>query len=72
MPERPCVLPQEMTSAYSGGLDMEEAKRLLRYADKPITAIGNYLGYSSSGHFGNVFRKTVGLTPSEYREKHGK
>ena len=51
---------------------MEEAKRLLRYSDKPITAIGNYLGYSSSGHFGNVFKKTVGLTPSEYREKHGK
>lgn len=49
---------------------MEEAKRLLRWSDKPITAIGNYLGYSSSGHFGSVFKKSVGMTPSEYREKH--
>ena len=25
----------------------EEAKRLLRYSDKPVTAIGSYLGFSS-------------------------
>ena len=62
----------ETLAAFITKEKMEEAKRLLRYTDKPITAIGNYLGYSSSGHFGNVFRKTVGLTPSEYREKHGK
>ena len=51
---------------------MEEAKRLLRYSDKPMTAVSNYLGFSSPAHFGNVFKKTVGLTPSEYRAKHGK
>lgn len=62
----------ETLAAFITKEKMEEAKRLLRYTDKPITAIGNYLGYSSSGHFGNVFRRTVGLTPSEYREKHGK
>lgn len=62
----------ETLAAFITKEKIEEAKRLLRYSDKPITAIGNYLGYSSSGHFGNVFKKTVGLTPSEYREKHGK
>ena len=29
----------------------EETKRLLRYSDKPITAISSYLGFSSPSHF---------------------
>ena len=48
----------------------EEAKRLLRYSDKPVTAIGSYLGFSSASHFSRVFKSYVGSTPSEYREKH--
>ena len=50
----------------------EEAKRLLRYSDKSLTAIGLYLGFSSQGHFSRVFRKYAALTPSEYRQKHTK
>ena len=48
----------------------EEAKRLLRYSDKPAAAIGAYLGFSSHGHFIRVFKKYAGVTPNEYREKH--
>lgn len=48
----------------------EEAKRLLRYSDKSLTAIASYLGFSSAGHFSRVFKAYVGTTPSEYREKH--
>lgn len=48
----------------------EEAKRLLRYSDKPLTAIASYLGFSSASHFSRVFKTYVGSTPSEYREKH--
>lgn len=47
----------------------EEAKRLLRYSDKSFTAIGSYLGFSSVGHFSQVFKKYAGRTPTEYREK---
>lgn len=50
----------------------EEAKRLLRYSDKSFTAIGSYLGFSSPGHFSQVFKKYAGRTPTEYREKYGK
>lgn len=50
----------------------EEAKRLLRYSDKTSSAIATYLGFSSQGHFGRVFRKYAGMTPIEYREKHGR
>ena len=48
----------------------EEAKRLLRYTDKPLSSVSVYLGFSSQSHFTRVFRKYTGLNPGEYREKH--
>lgn len=48
----------------------EEAKRLLRYTDKPITAISSYLGFSSPSHFSRVFRKYASASPGEYRQKY--
>jgi len=49
-----------------------EAKRLLRYSDKSLTAIGNFLGFSSQGHFSRVFKRYTSLTPGEYRAKYMK
>lgn len=46
----------------------EEAKRLLRYSDKSFSSIGAYLGFSSPGHFSQVFKKYTGKTPSEYKD----
>ena len=51
---------------------VEEAKRLLRYSDKSFSVIGAYLGFSSPGHFSQVFKKYTGRTPTEYREKYAK
>lgn len=48
----------------------EEAKRLLRYTDKPITAISAYLGFSSQSHFSHVFKKYANCLPNEYRKRH--
>ena len=45
----------------------DEAKRLLRYTDKSLLAIGEYLGFSSHSHFTKTFKKYVGTTPGEYR-----
>ena len=50
----------------------EEAKRLLRYSDKPAAAIGAYLGFSSHGHFIRVFKRYAGQTPNEYRAAQGR
>ncbi len=50
----------------------EEAKRLLRYSDKSLTAISDYLGFSSPGHFSRVFRKYAACPPSEYRDQYAK
>ncbi len=56
-------------AAFVRNEKVEEAKRLLRYTDKTVSAIGLYLSFSSQGHFVRVFKETVGMTPKEYREK---
>ena len=48
----------------------EEAKRLLRYSERSLSAISAFLGFSSHSHFSRVFKKYAGITPGEYREKH--
>ena len=45
----------------------EEAKRLLRYSEKSLSAIAAYLAFSSQGHFARVFKKYAGVTPNDYR-----
>ncbi len=49
---------------------VEEAKRLLRYTDKPAAAISAYLGFSSQSHFSRVFKKYAEVLPNEYRKQH--
>lgn len=45
----------------------EEAKQLLTLTDKSISAISEYLGFSSQSHFNNTFKKYTGVTPNRYR-----
>ena len=47
-----------------------EAKRLLRYSEKSLSAIGDHLGFSSQSHFARTFKKITGETPKEYRDRH--
>ena len=48
---------------------IEEAKKLLRYSTKSLSAISTYLGFSSQSHFSRAFKKYVGENPSVYRNK---
>ena len=48
---------------------MEEAGDLLRYTDKSLAEISNYLSYSSQSYFQNVFKKHYGVTPMAYRKQ---
>ncbi|MDD6632712.1 MAG: helix-turn-helix domain-containing protein [Lachnobacterium sp.] len=48
---------------------IEEAKKLLRYSTKSLSAISTYLGFSSQSHFSRVFKKYVGENPRVYRNK---
>ena len=56
-------------SSYITQKRVERAKRLLR--DTPLTAaeISRQVGFMSAGYFGQVFRKTTGLTPQQYRRE---
>ena len=49
---------------------VEEAKCLLRYSDKSLTLIADYLGFSSQSHFTRIFKKYSGKTPKEYRDNY--
>lgn len=54
---------------------VERAKELLTYNELSLNEIADRLGYSSVQHLSQQFKKTVGLTPSQYRQsaaKHGR
>lgn len=57
-------------SAYILEKKMEAAKNLLRFSDYSIIEIANRLSFSSQSHFIQEFRKSTGITPKKYRDKH--
>ncbi len=48
---------------------MDKAKQLLVDPRNKITEISDKVGYNDGNYFGKSFKKIVGLSPSEYREK---
>ena len=48
---------------------MKKAKKLLQDPRYKITDISSRVGYSDGNYFGKSFKKSEGLSPSEYREK---
>lgn len=50
---------------------MEKAKDYLRNSNDKILKIGEMVHYDNQRYFCQVFKKYEGLTPSEYRQKHG-
>jgi len=48
---------------------IEAAKKLLVQTDKQMTEVIHNSGYSDPKAFRKIFRKAVGMTPTEYRDK---
>ncbi|MEK0313292.1 response regulator [Cohnella sp. 56] len=48
---------------------IQEAKRLLEETEYRITGIAEKVGYTSLGSFSNLFKRTVGVTPQQYRAR---
>ena len=48
---------------------IEAAANMLKYSDTSITEISNYLWFSSQSHLGRLFKKYMGQTPKQYRER---
>ena len=47
---------------------LEESKYLLAETDLSMSQIAQLLGFSSLSYFSQVFRKTQGISPMEYRQ----
>lgn len=47
---------------------IKEAEYSLVFTNKSIAEIGNELGYNYTSQFSTIFRKEVGITPSQYRK----
>lgn len=48
---------------------IEYAKYLLSATDMTVTAISHACGYENDVHFMRLFKKSTGITPSEYRKR---
>lgn len=55
--------------AYQTCLRMERAKDLLRSTTLRISEVAAKVGYQNPMYFSSTFKKHVGMTPLEYREK---
>lgn len=53
---------------YVTNRKMEHAKEMIECTNMPISNIAFELGYSESNYFSKVFKKTVGVSPTHYRE----
>ncbi len=48
---------------------LEAAQRLLKETDLPLARLAVEVGFSNQGHFTQVFKRHVGLTPLRYRQQ---
>ena len=55
------------TRAYLTEVRFERAKALIRGTSKSMTQIAADCGFADQSHMTNVFRKRVGMTPTEFR-----
>lgn len=79
--ERFFVNPSHMARCFRARYDMsvtdyirkvrvENACRLLRGGNISVSSIALNVGYEDSNYFSRLFRKSLGMTPSEYRENY--
>ena len=55
--------------AYLTNIRIEKAKKLLLSTALPVTKISSYTGYGDYRVFTKVFKKTEGVTPSQFRRE---
>lgn len=54
---------------YIQSFRLQEACRLLRSGQDPVTEIGHACGFDNSSYFSKIFHRCQGCTPREYRRK---
>jgi transcriptional regulator GlxA family with amidase domain len=57
---------------YVHHVRLEEAKQLLERGSDPVEAIAVDIGYSDASFFSRLFRRKVGMSPVQYRQRFGR
>ncbi len=57
--------------SYLNHFRIAKAQALLTSSDKPLAQLGQEVGFCDQSYFGSVFRKTVRMTPLNYRRRFG-
>ncbi len=60
---------QMTPSDYITQVRVRNAAHLLKESDFPVTEIALDCGFSDSNYFSRIFRRTMGMPPSQYRKK---
>ena len=55
---------------YLTKIRIDRAKLLLKDVSFNIKEVGKSVGYADSNYFTKVFKRSIGMSPSEYRSKH--
>lgn len=56
-------------SQYLRDYRVQQACRMLIHTTRPLSQIGEQTGLGTPSHFGQVFRESLGCTPSTYRKR---
>jgi len=56
-----------MPGAYLQCVRIETAKAILESDDAPIQQVATAIGYDDAAHFRELFKRSTGMTPAEYR-----
>lgn len=56
-------------SEYIIQVRVSRAANLLRYSDRTLAEIAEYVGFPTQSYFGKIFRQQMSMTPRAYREK---
>ena len=54
---------------YLNNVRIKEAQKLLTRTDMNITSISEKVGYKSSTHFGRIFKKITGISPTSFKKR---
>lgn len=57
---------------YVHHVRLEEAKQMLEAGEAPVEAIAVDIGYSDASFFSRLFRRKVGMSPVQYRQRFGR
>ncbi|MBL0418974.1 helix-turn-helix domain-containing protein [Ramlibacter sp. AW1] len=58
--------------AYVHHVRLEEAKQMLESGELPVDSIAQEVGYSDTSFFTRLFKRKVGLSPAQYRQRFGR